>query len=154
MQNRNPVSYASRSLTNAQKNYAVIKKELLAFLFGCEIFHQSVHQSVIAVLPSYNFYLFFSIELSSVNCFLFFFLFLFTCSSLFLIFFTSFCTSVFIDFFPTSFLTASVTYYSSDVRTFTKQHLQTCEILHFRVMKQNSTWIKIMSRFQVDQNYG
>ena len=34
MQNGNPVSYASRSPTNAQKNYEIIDKKFLAVLFG------------------------------------------------------------------------------------------------------------------------
>ena len=32
MQNGKPVSYASRSLTNAQENYAIIKKKPLAVM--------------------------------------------------------------------------------------------------------------------------
>ena len=35
-----------------------------------------------------------------------------------------------------------------------QQRLQRCEILHCRVIKQNSTSIRIMTRFQVNQNYG
>ena len=50
MQNGKPVSYASRSLTNAQKNYAIIKKELLAVLFGCERFHQLVYGSEVTII--------------------------------------------------------------------------------------------------------
>lgn len=37
---RNPIAYASASLTSAQTNYAQIKKELFAILFGCVRFHQ------------------------------------------------------------------------------------------------------------------
>ena len=40
LQEGKPVAYASRSLTSAKKNYAIIEKELLAVLFGCERFHQ------------------------------------------------------------------------------------------------------------------
>ena len=54
MQNRKPVSYASISLTNAQKNYAIIKKELLAVLFGCERFHQSVHGSEVTIISDHK----------------------------------------------------------------------------------------------------
>ena len=43
LQEGKPVAYASRSLTSAEKNYAVIEKELLAVLFGCERFHQYVY---------------------------------------------------------------------------------------------------------------
>ena len=35
--------YASISLTSAEKNYAIIDKELLAVLFSCERFHQYVY---------------------------------------------------------------------------------------------------------------
>ena len=42
MQNGKPVRYASRPLTNAQKNCAIIKNALLAVLFECERFHQLV----------------------------------------------------------------------------------------------------------------
>ena len=43
MQEEKSVMYASISLTSAEKNYAVIDKELLAVLFGCERFHQYVY---------------------------------------------------------------------------------------------------------------
>ena len=35
-----------------------------------------------------------------------------------------------------------------------QKRLQRCEILHCRVIKQNSTLIRIMTRFQVNQNCG
>ena len=34
-----PVTYASRSLSKSEQNYAQIEKEALAILFGCERFH-------------------------------------------------------------------------------------------------------------------
>ena len=34
-----PVGFASRSLTSAQMNYAIIEKELQAVVFACEKFH-------------------------------------------------------------------------------------------------------------------
>ena len=54
MQNGKPVSYASRSLTNAQKNYAIIEKELLAVLFGCERFHQYVYGSEVTIISDHK----------------------------------------------------------------------------------------------------
>ena len=43
LQEGKPVSYASRSVTSTEKNYAIIEKELLAVLFGCERFHQYIY---------------------------------------------------------------------------------------------------------------
>ena len=54
MQNGKPVSYVSRSLTNAQKNYAIIEKELLAVLFGCERFHQFVYGSEVTIISDHK----------------------------------------------------------------------------------------------------
>ena len=53
MQNGKPVSYTSRSLTNAQKNNAIIEKELLAVLFGCERFHQFVYESEVTIISDH-----------------------------------------------------------------------------------------------------
>lgn len=44
-----PIAYASVSLTDAQKNYAQIEKELFAILFGCTRFHQYVYGSDVTV---------------------------------------------------------------------------------------------------------
>ena len=43
IQDGKPIAYASRAMTMAQLNYAVIEKELLAVLFGCERFHQYIY---------------------------------------------------------------------------------------------------------------
>lgn len=42
LQDERPVAYASRSLSQAQQNYAQIEKEMLAITFGCERFHDYI----------------------------------------------------------------------------------------------------------------
>lgn len=42
MQNGKPVSYASRSLTEIERSYAQIEKEMLAIVFACERFYQYI----------------------------------------------------------------------------------------------------------------
>ena len=42
MHGKNPIAYASASLTSTQVNYAQIEKELFAILFGCTKFHQYI----------------------------------------------------------------------------------------------------------------
>ena len=49
IQEDRPVSYASRAMTDAQKRYAVIEKELSAVVFGCERFHQYIYGKEILV---------------------------------------------------------------------------------------------------------
>lgn len=44
-----PIAYASGSLTESQKNYAQIEKELFAILFGCKKFHQYIYGSNVTV---------------------------------------------------------------------------------------------------------
>ena len=43
LQNRAPIAYASKSLTECQQNYVQIKKELLAITFGCQKFYQYLY---------------------------------------------------------------------------------------------------------------
>lgn len=42
LQNGKPCAYASKSLTETQKRYAVIEKELLGIVYGCEKFEQYI----------------------------------------------------------------------------------------------------------------
>lgn len=49
LQDKKPVAYGSRALTDAQKNYAQIEKELLAIVYGCEKFHQYVYGKEVEV---------------------------------------------------------------------------------------------------------
>lgn len=43
LQDERPVAYGSRALTECQRRYAQIEKELLAIVYGCEKFHQYVY---------------------------------------------------------------------------------------------------------------
>ena len=49
LQNQQPVAYASKPLTECQKRYAQIEKELLAILHGCEHFHQYIYGRTVIV---------------------------------------------------------------------------------------------------------
>ena len=43
LQNDRPVAYASKALTPSQENYAQMEKEMLAIVFGCELFHDYLY---------------------------------------------------------------------------------------------------------------
>lgn len=43
LQDSRPVAYSSKTLISSEINYAQIKKEMLAILFGCKRFHQYVY---------------------------------------------------------------------------------------------------------------
>ena len=49
LQEGRPVAYASKALTPTQLKYAIIEKEMMAVLFGCEKFHQYVDGKKILV---------------------------------------------------------------------------------------------------------
>ena len=51
---RKPAADKSRSLTSAEKNYAIIEKELLAVLFGCGRFHQYVYENKTFIESDHN----------------------------------------------------------------------------------------------------
>ncbi|KAJ8886646.1 hypothetical protein PR048_012858 [Dryococelus australis] len=53
-QSQGPVAYASKSLSPAQQNYTQIEKELLAFVYGCERFHQYIYGRKVFVESDHN----------------------------------------------------------------------------------------------------
>lgn len=53
-QNNSPVAYASRALSNTEKNYAQIEKELLAIVWSLEKFHHYVYGHKITVYTDHK----------------------------------------------------------------------------------------------------
>ena len=49
VQDGSPIAYASRSLTETERKYTQIEKELLAVTFGCERFHQYIYAKRVMV---------------------------------------------------------------------------------------------------------
>ena len=49
IQDGQPVAYGSRALTDCQKRYTQIEKELLAIVYGCEKFKQYVYGKTVHV---------------------------------------------------------------------------------------------------------
>lgn len=49
MQEGKPIAFASRSLTDAEINYAQIEKELLAVVFACKKFHYYIYGRKITI---------------------------------------------------------------------------------------------------------
>lgn len=54
MQNNQPISFASRSLTDAEKNYSQIEKELLAILYSLKKFHFFTHGRFVKVFSDHK----------------------------------------------------------------------------------------------------
>lgn len=53
-QEGNPVAYASKALTQAEKGYAQIEKEMLAITFGCQKFHQYIYGRHVTVISDHK----------------------------------------------------------------------------------------------------
>ena len=54
MQECRPVAYASRSLTETERRYAQIEKELLSVVFGCERFYQYLFAKQVTVYTDHK----------------------------------------------------------------------------------------------------
>lgn len=49
MQNKNPIAFASRSLTEAEQNYAQVEKEMLAIVYACSKFHYYIYGRTVEI---------------------------------------------------------------------------------------------------------
>ena len=49
LQNNQPVAFASKALTETQKKYAQIEKEMLRIVFGCTKFHDLIFGKTVTV---------------------------------------------------------------------------------------------------------
>ena len=54
IQNKKPTAYASKSLTDAEKRYACIERELLAIVFGVQRFHIYLYGRQFKVLTDHK----------------------------------------------------------------------------------------------------
>lgn len=54
IQNNQPVSFLSRSLTDCEKRYAQIEKELLEIVFGCEKLHNFIYGKKVKILTDHK----------------------------------------------------------------------------------------------------
>lgn len=54
LQDNQPVAFASRSLTQTEKNYAQIEKEMLAIVFAAEHFHQYIYGQKVEVISDHK----------------------------------------------------------------------------------------------------
>ena len=49
-----PIAFASRTLTRSEENYAQLKKEALALVFGVKTFHQFLYGCQFSLLTDLN----------------------------------------------------------------------------------------------------
>lgn len=54
MQHNNPISYVSRSLSDTEKNFAQIERELLSLIFGTRKYHHFIYARDIEILTDHK----------------------------------------------------------------------------------------------------